>query len=584
MIKKMIASLLTFLCVMSMGLLPVSAQGLSLGGSLSDTGAFEDKNLRYEADAWTGYFKINTALVFNSPSATADNIVSVGYINTGLTVLGTSGDFYYINYNSTDAGRGDGSTDDPAIGSHYGYVKQSDVSVSGNNPSTARAVSDAEFDLEVLRLVNIERAKVGLAPYGNGSVKLWAAARARANEVSGSFSVSLRPDSRNSDTIFTDVNLACRNRYQTALRAKITDTPSYIVDSLMHRAYHRPGLLGFSQNSFVSRNVVASSYRYLYLFAVEETADNPTVNRFYGADRYSTAAAISNSGWTSAENAIIASGLEAYDALAGGPLAKVLDAPIFLTKGGSALETPVKDQLQKLGVKKVYILGGNQAISDAIFNELAARYGTNNVERIYGTSRYETAVEIAKKIDSIKGASPSQVFIANGLSYPDALSISPVAAIMGAPILFTPATSTGVNAAAKNYIADKEIAKATLVGGPVAVTDDVAVKLGEIGVSCDRVYGNTRYLTSVAIVQTYKSYFGGKQGIVLATGENFADALSGSSFAAKKVIPILLIDPRGLEIPGTKDAVLEATSKDFYVFGGTAALPDFAIENNSFRY
>lgn len=56
-------------------------------------------------------------------------------------------------------------------------------------------------------------------------------------------------------------------------------------------------------------------------------------------------------------------------------------------------------------------------------------------ERIYGIDRYETSLNIAKKIYEIKPF--NEVFIASGENYPDALSAAPIAAIKEIPIILT---------------------------------------------------------------------------------------------------------------------------------------------------
>jgi len=58
-------------------------------------------------------------------------------------------------------------------------------------------------------------------------------------------------------------------------------------------------------------------------------------NRLGGANRYETAAKISQSGWTTSDYAIVANGEGYADALCASPLAKANNAPILLTTNGS---------------------------------------------------------------------------------------------------------------------------------------------------------------------------------------------------------------------------------------------------------
>jgi putative cell wall-binding protein len=86
----------------------------------------------------------------------------------------------------------------------------------------------------------------------------------------------------------------------------------------------------------------------LQLFAV----NNLTTQRLGGADRYQTAVAISQAGWQTSANVILAGGANnnLVDSLSAAPLAKLLNAPILITESGR-LTSSTADELKRLGVK-----------------------------------------------------------------------------------------------------------------------------------------------------------------------------------------------------------------------------------------
>ena len=95
-----------------------------------------------------------------------------------------------------------------------------------------------------------------------------------------------------------------------------------------------------------------------------------------------------------------------------------------------------------------------------------------------------------------------------------------------------------------------------------------------------RIYGNTRYQTSFAIADALKKEMGISKfpNIIIASGTNFADALSGSYLAIVKNAPILLSS-------GSNGADLRSYVQNnlqwggtVYILGGTAAVPS-SIEN-----
>ncbi|MBS4020864.1 MAG: cell wall-binding repeat-containing protein [Dethiobacter sp.] len=85
------------------------------------------------------------------------------------------------------------------------------------------------------------------------------------------------------------------------------------------------------------------------------------------------------------------------------------------------------------------------------------------VNRIWGDTRYETAVEISKS----GWTSSSTVYLATGENYADALAGAPLAYHHNAPILLT--NTNSLNQAAKGEIIRLNASKVVILGGPVAV-------------------------------------------------------------------------------------------------------------------
>ena len=115
------------------------------------------------------------------------------------------------------------------------------------------------------------------------------------------------------------------------------------------------------------------------------------VIRLAGSNRTKTAVEISKAGFEKADTVVLASGNDFPDALAGGPLAYALRAPILLVRG--RLDDATREEIARLEAKKVVILGGELAVSKAVEEELAEKY---EVERVAGQNRYKTAVAIAE--------------------------------------------------------------------------------------------------------------------------------------------------------------------------------------------
>lgn len=93
---------------------------------------------------------------------------------------------------------------------------------------------------------------------------------------------------------------------------------------------------------------------------LEAYAGSGNAVRLAGANRYETAAAISAYAFPDAPGAYVATGLGFADALAGVPLAAQAPAPILLIE--DPVDASVEDELNRLGLSEVTILGGLGAV------------------------------------------------------------------------------------------------------------------------------------------------------------------------------------------------------------------------------
>ena len=114
--------------------------------------------------------------------------------------------------------------------------------------------------------------------------------------------------------------------------------------------------------------------------------------RVAGEDRIATAVAISQANHDAAATVVVARADEAADALAGGPLASALGAPLLLT-GRDALPAVVAEELTRLGARHAVVLGGTAAVAPAVVAQVEA--AGLRVRRLAGADRFATAAAIA---------------------------------------------------------------------------------------------------------------------------------------------------------------------------------------------
>lgn len=97
----------------------------------------------------------------------------------------------------------------------------------------------------------------------------------------------------------------------------------------------------------------------------------------------------------------------------------------------------------------------------------------------------------------------------------------------------------------------------------------------------DRIYGDTRYETSLKTANAFKEKLGVDKfdNIILACGTNYADALAGSYLSSVKKAPILLVDNKQDHIDAVQAYIKANVKSDgmIYMLGGEAVVPETVI-------
>jgi putative cell wall-binding protein/uncharacterized protein YkwD len=204
------------------------------------------------------------------------------------------------------------------------------------------------------------------------------------------------------------------------------------------------------------------------LNALKPYAGTGTVTRLAGGNRYETAAVISQAHFSPGPAAVyVATGANFPDALAGGAAAGMHDGPILLVQRDS-LPGATAAELARLHPAKVVVLGSGSVISDAVVAQLASASGAP-VIRLYGSDRYQTAVQVSRANHAAGG--PSTVYVATGVNFPDGLSADPVAGSAPGPLLLVPGTSLPSSVAAE--LARLAPDRVVVIGGRAVISDAV---------------------------------------------------------------------------------------------------------------
>lgn len=229
--------------------------------------------------------------------------------------------------------------------------------------------------------------------------------------------------------------------------------PSVVIGEL--KRLHPERIVIAGGPSVVSSAVEARLRTYVH--------DPSDVRRIGGSDRYETSALIVRDafGNKGAEDAFIATGGNYPDALAAGPAAGHVGAPVLLVNGDNgALSATATGVLRDLAVKHAYIAGGPAVVNPGIETSLATQLGSASaVTRFAGSDRFSTAAAMNAEIFTRS----DYAFISTGVGFADAVAGGPIAGAYDAPLYLAQPTCLPAPAAAGLW--DQRVAGVLLLGG-----------------------------------------------------------------------------------------------------------------------
>jgi len=329
-----------------------------------------------------------------------------------------------------------------------------------------------------------------------------------------------------------------------------------------HRLYLLPGESLTTVSAGVIINVLGMTPGGTAVIDVALGAAHPSgaAHRLSGADRFDTSAAISAASFAPDVPAVyIANGLNFPDALSAGAVGGKTGSPVLLVNPGG-IPDAVQQALTRLRPREIIVLGGTSSVSDAIAQQLRG-FTLGTVTRLSGPDRFATSAAISAA--SFAPDVPN-VYIANGLNFPDALSAAPIAGKEGSPVLLVYPGS--IPPVIQQELARLRPANIVVLGGLNSVSGEVVQQLaGLTSGTVARLSGPDRFATSAAVSQA--RFLPGVDTVYIANGLNFPDALSAAPVGGRSGSPVLLVYPDS--IPAVIWAELDRlTPKQITVLGG----------------
>lgn len=317
--------------------------------------------------------------------------------------------------------------------------------------------------------------------------------------------------------------------------------------------------------------------------------------RVYGSDRYETSVWASRTLWPAThlpesgdpadpDFIVLTSGESYIDSMVGAALACALDGQVLLTRPDD-LPGMVADEIERLADAEnvwwngtgahVLIAGGPNAVSTDVFREAAELRNVSSVYRMAGTNRYETAVKMWETYLEEDTFGDTTAYIVNGSAWPDVLAVAPVAAVPDRPVLLT--EKSDVPQVTMDFLIDNGFTDVIVVGGEGVVDDTAYTELvNEFGAGhVRRIAGANRYQTALKVARHGVDDLGmSAESMILVSGENWPDAVSGAPIGHVAEAPILLTGSGSLagEVKTFMDEYgVPYRSPDYFSYGNDQA-------------
>lgn len=129
-----------------------------------------------------------------------------------------------------------------------------------------------------------------------------------------------------------------------------------------------------------------------------------SVDRVAGLNRYETSKLFTDQYFSNASNLVIASGEVWPDALVGGRLGDIYNAPVLLT-GGKTLSNEVYNYLKKVSKGNIFVIGGEDTINSSTYNSIY-----NRIEKLNSSGTYR----INRREDIRTSGGPIKIFLDQG--------------------------------------------------------------------------------------------------------------------------------------------------------------------------
>lgn len=265
---------------------------------------------------------------------------------------------------------------------------------------------------------------------------------------------------------------------------------------------------------------------------------------YTGSSRFTTVNKVIEKRFNKAKTAILVNTERIDQVVTVSPYAYAKDYPVFYTEKERVLK-PIYDQMAKLGVKNVIIIGGVNQISESAQRGLE-RNGYKT-ERIVESPGIDMSIKIANLLNITKKSNSIIVTSEDEFDLPNAISASPFAQSNNIPIIVMNNSEKDIIKLEK-YIRENGIKKSYIVSNNNYINTNLEKILPDVS----KIEGKDRYSINTKIMNTFYKNEKNKKVYISKGGEllhkrhlgsgQLINAMAISPLAADNKAPLMFIE------------------------------------------
>lgn len=271
------------------------------------------------------------------------------------------------------------------------------------------------------------------------------------------------------------------------------------------------------------------------------------IESIFGKDRYETSVLANELAWEKCDEAILINTNHIDEAITAVSYANELDIPLFFTQQGE-ISSDVWTRIKKLGVKKVYLVGGIKSISKSVERAIQ-RTGAETI-RITEKEGSDISIRFAESLYKIRKFDTVALAVGEEFGYAEGVSMAIAASRDNIPVITLNESDILETV---EFLKEKNIKKTYIIGD----NNKISTTIEKLVPNPERISGKDSYDLNRKIAEKFYDLENTDRAFVVKGGTylygerlqigEFVNSLSVANISSDENIPIIFCNENFLD-------------------------------------